>query len=253
MKVIAFLKRVPDTGVIPKLREDGLDIVRDETLNYVNNPYDEFAVEEAIRIKEKHGGEVVVVGIGDERATEGLRTALAMGADRAVLIPREDFYDLPPILSARALAAFCEKEGFDLILAGKQAVDDDQAQVAAMVADLLGIPQATYVVKLEIQDGKALVERELEEGIERLALPLPAVVTAERGLNEPRYPSLRGIMQAKRKPIERFEYDFGENTYFKKQKLAYPPPKPPGKIIDLPFPDNVKELVRLLREEAKVL
>ncbi len=253
MKILVLLKKVPDTGLTLQVKPDGSDIVRDN-ITYVINPYDEYAIEEALKIKEKLGDvETVAISVGDEGAKEQIRTALAMGIDRGILVKVDGFWDLDGYTTAMMLKDVIEKEGFDLILTGKMAVDDYNSQVPSYIAEIFNIPQASYIVKLELEGNTAKVERELETGMEVWELPLPAILTCEKGLNEPRYPSLRGIMQAKKKPIDVVEPSVSPAGTFKKVKLSPPPEKAPGKIIDKEFPENVKELVRLLREEAKVL
>ena len=200
MKIIVCVKQVPDTNVLIKVREGGEGIVTDG-LAYVVNPYEEYAVEEALRIKEKLGGEVIVISLGPERVVEAIRTCLAMGADHAIHLPESDD-NLDPLATARVLAEAIKKLEYDLILCGKHAVDDGVAQVGPALAEFLDLPQVTFVRKIEIaEDGQsAIAHREVEEGIQVLKTSLPAVFTAEKDLNEPRYPSLKGMMAAKKNP-----------------------------------------------------
>jgi electron transfer flavoprotein beta subunit len=217
----------------------------------VMNPYDEFAVEEALRIKESTGeGEVVIISLGTETAKETIRSALAMGADRAIhaLVP-----ELPedPLVTAAALKDAIEGESFDLLLFGKQAVDSDEAQVGTLVAELMGLPSASVIVKVAIEGNSVTVHREIEGGEEVVTLPLPAVLTTQKGLNEPRYPSLKGIMAAKKKEIAEKQIVL-KDPCFEVVNLTYPPKRAEGKIVGS-GPEAVDELLRLLREEAKVI
>jgi len=253
MKIVVLLKKVPDTGIPLRVNPDGNDIVRDASLTYVINPYDEYALEEALRIKEKIGEvEIIVYSLGDEGTKEQLRNALALGADRAILLKYNDFYWLDGITTAKALLAPIKEESPDLILTGKIGVDSEQAQVPLYLAEFLGLPQATGIVKLEIGNGKVTVERETDIGLEKWELPLPAILTCEKGLNEPRLPTLKGIMMAKKKTIEEKEIEISSEPSVLKLKLEPPPEKAAGRIIDAPFPENVRELIRLLREEGTI-
>jgi electron transfer flavoprotein beta subunit len=250
VRIAVCIKRVPDSETRVKIAPDGKSL--DEAgVKFVLNPYDEFAVEEALRRKEQAGaGEVVVVSLGPAAAQETIRTALAMGADRGVLlqverIPADGF------LVARALAAELKDGAFDLILFGKMAIDDYNHQVGPMVAERLGLPCVTSVAHLELADGKGVAEREIEGGVEVCEFPLPAVLTVDKGLNEPRLPALKGIMAAKKKPMEvkPTALAVGEMEIV---ALTPPPERTAGKIVG-EGPAAVLELVRLLREEAKVL
>ncbi|MGH7752415.1 MAG: electron transfer flavoprotein subunit beta/FixA family protein, partial [Gemmatimonadales bacterium] len=201
MKVAVCIKRVPDSETRVKIAPDGKSL--DESgVKFVMNPYDEFAVEEALRLKEKAGsGEVVVVSLGPDAAQETIRTALAMGADRGVLL-NVDRIPLDGFEVAKTLAAELKPGGFDLILFGKMAIDDYNHQVGPMVAELLGVPCVTTVEHLHWEDGRGTAEREIEGGMEVVEFSLPAVLSTDKGLNEPRYPALKGIMAAKKKPLE---------------------------------------------------
>ncbi len=202
MKIAVCIKRVPDSETRVKIAPDGKSL--DEAgVKFVLNPYDEFAVEEALRRREQAGaGEVAVFSLGPAAAQETIRMALAMGADRGVLL-QVDGIPGDGLVVARALAAALKDGGFDLVLFGKLAIDDYNHQVGPMVAELLGLPCVTAVSHLEIADGKGVAEREIEGGVEVCEFPLPAVLTVDKGLNEPRYPALKGIMAAKKKPIGR--------------------------------------------------
>ena len=250
MKIAVCVKRVPDTEARIKIAADGKTI--DESgVKFVLNPYDEFAVEEALRLKEKGGaGEVVIVTVGGDASQETIRTALAMGADRGVLL-KADAVPLDPLPVARALAGELREGGYDLILFGKQAVDDSSHAVGVMVAELLGLPAVGAVAKLELGDGKGTAEREIEGGVEVVAFALPAVLTAEKGLNEPRYPALKGIMAAKKKPLETKPAQLGD-VGLEVLGLAYPPERQAGRIVGEGV-EAVSALIDALRTEAKVL
>lgn len=263
MNVIVCLKQVPDTETLIKIKPDGSGIVTDD-IKYVMNPYCEFAVEEALRIKEKFGGQAVLITMGPARAVEALRTGLAMGADRSIHLNDPAFEGADGFATAKVLAEVIKKEPFDLILCGKQAVDDDLAQVGPSLAEFLDLPHVTLITKLEInvEQKKARVEREVEGGKEVIEVKLPAVFTCQKGLNEPRYASLPGIMKAKKKevkPINLAALGLGTDQVggagSKTKILRYipPPSRPPGKIISGELAECVKNLVKLLREEAKVV
>ena len=250
MKIACCIKRVPDSETRVKIGADGKRI--DEAgVKFVLNPYDEFAVEEALQRKEKAGaGEVVVVCLGPAAAQETIRTALAMGADRGVLL-QADAIPADGFVTAQALAAELKGGGWDLILFGKVAIDDYNHQVGPMVAELLDLPCVTSVAHLDIDGTKGIAEREIEGGIEVVEFPLPAVLTADKGLNEPRYPALKGIMVAKKKPLEVKPVQLAAGG-IEVMALTPPPERKEGKVVG-EGAGAVVELVRLLREEAKVL
>ena len=251
MKMLVPAKRVPDPNSTIKVKPDGSGIVTD-SLKYVINPFDEIAIEEALRIKEKGGGgEVVLVSIGGKESTEQLRTGLAMGADRAILVVNSQPID--SLAVARVLAKVATDEGAELVLMGKQAIDADSNQAGQMLAELLGWPQATFASKVEFADDKKSVKvtREVDGGLETLELSMPAVVTADLRLNEPRYASLPGIMKARKKelkevPIESLGVDVAPKL--KVLKMTPPPKREAGKKVE-----TVQELVQLLHSEAKVI
>ncbi len=250
MKIAVCVKRVPDTETRIKIAADGRAI--DESgVKFILNPYDEYAVEEALRRKEAAGsGEVVVLALGTDAAQETIRTALAMGADRGVLL-KTDQRSLDPLPVARALAAELKGGGYDLILFGKLAIDDYSHATGAMVAEMLGLPCASAVSHLELAEGKGKAERELEGGVEVVEFALPAVLTADKGLNEPRYPALKGIMAAKKKPLEVKAVTL-EAGGLEVLELALPPERKPGRILG-EGADAVPALIQALRTEAKVL
>lgn len=250
MKIAVCIKRVPDSETRVKIAADGKSL--DEAgVKFVLNPYDEFAVEEALRRREQAGaGEVVIVSLGPAAAQETIRTALAMGADRGVLL-QADTIPADGLEVARTLAAELKDGGYDLILFGRMAIDDYNHQVGPMVAELLGLPCVTAVVHLDLEDGRGVAEREIEGAIEVVEFPLPAVLTADKGLNEPRYPALKGIMAAKKKPLDVKPAALGAGALDVTAMLP-PPERKEGRIVG-EGAAAVPELVRLLREEAKVL
>ncbi len=200
MKILVGVKRVIDYNVRVQINREGTGVVKDGVKMSVN-PFDEIAVEEALRIRERgEASEVVAVGIGPSAAQQQLRTALAMGADRAILVETED--ELQPLASARVFMALIERESPDLVILGKQAIDDDCNQTGQMVAALWGRPQATFASELTLAGGVATVVREIDSGLETLEVDLPAVVTADLRLNEPRFVKMPDIMKAKRKPLD---------------------------------------------------
>ena len=251
MKIFVTVKRVPDPETVIKIASDGSNIVPDN-VKWVINPFDEIAIEEALRVKEKvTGTEVVLVSIGLKAAQEQLRTGLAMGADRAILVLSEEA--LEPLAVARVVHKLAETEKPDLIIMGKQAIDDDSNCVGQMVAELLEWPQATFASKLELaaDQKSAKVTREVDGGLETLAIPLPAVVTADLRLNEPRYASLPGIMKARKKEMKEIPVaDLGIDVTprLKILKLETPPKRTGGRKVR-----SVQELVQVLHSEAKVI
>ncbi len=249
MNIIVCIKRVPDTESRIGVSGDGRSVAT-EGAKFVLNPYDEFAVEEALRLKEAAGaGSVTVMTLGGDESKETLRTALAMGADQAVLLKGRPSVD--GLGTAEKLAEAVKVREYDLVLFGKQAVDDDNLQVPGMVATLLELPCVTVVVELAVADGKLTASREVEGGHESVEVDLPAVVAAQKGLNEPRYASLKGIMAAKKKPLEEVEVGDAESRL--EVLEVKPPTQRAAGVIVGEGPEAVPELVRKLREEAKVL
>ena len=249
MNIYVCIKRTPDTETRIRIGDDGASI-DPSGVKYIVSPYDEFAVEAGLRTKEAKGdGEVVAVTLGDDAAAEQLRSALAMGADRAVHLKGEPTLD--GLATAKALAAELEGADADLVLFGVKAADDDGQQVGPMTATLLGRPCVTAVATFEVEDGTAVCHREVEGGTEVVEVDLPAVITVTKGPFEPRYASLKGIMAAKRKPLEAKDVDVPE-ARLKVDALDPPPERPEGRVVG-EGPDAVPELVRLLREEAGAL
>jgi electron transfer flavoprotein beta subunit len=248
LNIAVCLKQVPSTETRVKIAPDAKHI-DPAGVTFVVNPYDEYALEEALQLKEANGGEVTVVSVGGAAVVSAIRSALAMGADKAVLLKTDAEFD--NLAAAKLLAAELAEKGFDLILLGKQAVDDDASQVGPMLAELLKLPCASVVVDLEVNGDRARASREIEGGTEVSEFSLPAVVTAQKGLNEPRYASLKGIMAAKKKPIEEKPIT-PQPAVVEVLGLELPAPKEPGRIIG-EGATAVDELIRVLREEAKIL
>ncbi|HBB16933.1 MAG TPA: electron transfer flavoprotein subunit beta [Syntrophus sp. (in: bacteria)] len=256
MNIVACVKQVPDTEAQIKVKPDGSGI-EEGGIKWVMNPYDEFAVEEALKLKEKSGGEVTVVSVGPARAMETIRTALAMGADKGIHISDPTLDGADGYTTAAALAAAIKGIPHDIIFCGQRAIDDDSAQVGAILAELLGIPQVTVVTKFELTDGAVKVIRPIEGAQLLIGCPLPALVTAQKGLNEPRYASLPGIMKAKKKPVDvKDAAALGVSAQSKARVVRFvpPPARAAGKIVCGDDPAaKAAELARLLREEAKVI
>ena len=251
MKILVTVKRVPDPETVIKIAPDGASVSTDN-VKWVINPFDEIAIEEALRIKEKvAGSEVVLVSIGQKTAQEQLRTGLAMGADRAILVLTDQ--PLEPLAIARVIQKLAETEKPEVVVMGKQAIDDDSNCVGQMLAELLGWPQATFASKVELgaDQKSARVTREVDGGLETLAIPLPAVVTADLRLNEPRYASLPGIMKARKKELKEIplaEVGADVAPRVKIVKLETPPKRTGGRKVG-----SVQELVQVLHNEAKVI
>jgi electron transfer flavoprotein beta subunit len=249
VKIAVCIKQVFDTEARIKISEDKKS-VREDEMNFILNPYDEFAVEEALRIRETQGGEVTVYSLGPERVVTAIRSALAMGADRAVHL-KVSSIPLDARVVADNLVTFFAAEKYDLILTGKQAIDDDQAQLPCLLAEKLNLPVITVVTKLTVNSSEVIAERQIEGGIEKVTCSLPAIISAQRGLNEPRYASLKGIMAARRIPVQELSVPLPAGQ-IEIIEINYPPQKPAGRIIGSGA-EAVPELVRLLREELKIL
>ncbi|RQH05066.1 electron transfer flavoprotein subunit beta/FixA family protein [Paraburkholderia dinghuensis] len=249
MKILVPVKRVIDYNVKVRVKGDGSGVDL-SNVKMSMNPFDEIAVEEAVRLKEKGAAsEVVVVSCGPAASQETLRTALAIGADRAILV--ESDADLQPLAVAKLLKALLDKEQPGLIIAGKQAIDDDCNQTGQMLAALADLPQATFASKVEISEGAAIVTREVDGGLETLRLNLPAVVTTDLRLNEPRYVTLPNIMKAKKKPLDTIKPDaLGVDVTPRLKTLKVS--EPPSRSAGVKVPD-VATLVAKLKNEAKVI
>ncbi|RDW16280.1 electron transfer flavoprotein subunit beta [Oceanobacillus arenosus] len=257
MNIYVLLKKTFDT-------EEKISIVNgqidDDSAEFIINPYDEYAVEEAIRQRDANGGKVTVITIGNEDSEKQLRTALAMGADKAVLINiEEDLEDGDQYTTAKILEAFFDGRDVDLIFAGNVAIDEASGQVGPRVADLLGIPYVTTITSITIDGTKVTIEKDVEGDVEVIETTMPLLVTCQQGLNDPRYPSLPGIMKAKKKPLEELELDdldLEEADVEAKTKtieIFLPPAKAAGRVLVGDVTDQVKELVGLLKNEAKVI
>lgn len=257
MNIYVLMKRTFDTE--EKIQING-GVIEEDGAEFIINPYDEYAIEEAIKIRDEHGGEVTVVTVGGEDAESQLRTALAMGADKAVLINIEDdLEETDQYTTATILEAFFKDKEFDIILAGNVAIDNASGQVGPRLAEKLNIPYVTTITKIEIDGNVVNIDRDVEGDVEKIETSLPLLVTCQQGLNEPRYPSLPGIMKAKKKPLEELELDdldLDEDDVEAKTEtveIFLPPEKEAGKILEGDVDAQVKELVQLLRTEAKVL
>jgi len=259
MKIVVCVKQVPDTETRIKIAASG-DRIAEGEVNWIVSPYDEFALEEALRLREAKGGEVVLVSAGPDRAVSALRSGLAMGADSAVHVKGPGLDDADPAATAAGLAAAIRTlMPFDLVLTGQQGVGADNSQVPALLAERLDLPQVTVAVKIEVGEGTAVVEREIEGGREIWETSLPAVISAQKGLNEPRYASLRGIMAAKKKSIQVLDagaLGLDAAALAPKTKVVaidLPPGRPPVRLIEGDAAAQAAELIRLLHEEAKVI
>ena len=249
MKILVPVKRVVDYNVKIKVKNDnsGVDL---ENVKMAMNPFDEIAVEEAVRLKEKKlCDEITAISIGSAKSEETLRTALAIGVDKGILVETEE--EVQPLEVAKILKEVVKKNNPDLVLMGKQAIDDDSNQTGQMLAALLGWPQGTFASKLEINGKKINVTREIDGGLETLGMELPAIITTDLRLNEPRYASLPNIMKAKQKPVEKItpnDLNVEIKQRLKTLKVTEPPKKTPGIKVD-----SVKELISKLHEEEKVI
>ena len=248
MKIAVCISHVPDTTTKVKISADGKTI-DPSGVTYIINPYDEFAIEEALKLKEKHGGETVSVIVGNEPVKETLRKSFAMGIDKGIIVKTEN--DLDSYAIAKNLADVLKELKPDIIFFGKQSVDYDDSQVGTLTAEFMGLPSISVVVELTIDGNNVTAEREIEGGKEIVTSVLPVIICAQKGLNNPRYPNLKGIMQAKTKPIEEKQPTFTENkTEVLSMKL--PAVKGKGRILGTDA-SAVQELVRLLKDEAKVI
>jgi len=260
LNIFVFVKRVPDTESKIVINHE-TNSINEEGLNFVLSPYDEYAVEEAIQIKEAKGGQVTVFSVGSEETKTILKKCLAMGADEAVLIKDDAGESFDGLRTARIIAQALKTKftEFDLLLFGKQSVGADNAQVPSMVAAILDLPQANVVTKLEIEGNTGTVHREIEGAREKITFSLPAVISAQKGLNEPRYETLKGIMAAKRKDIPVVAVgDLGlqpDDLEVKIQltKMESPPVREAGKIIEDEPGEAAKKLAEFLRQDAKVI
>jgi electron transfer flavoprotein beta subunit len=255
MNLFVIMKQTFDTEEKIVIEDGGIS---EDGVKFVINPYDEYAIEEAIQIREQLGGSVTLVSIGPERSAEALRTGLAMGADQAVLIS-DDRVPSDEHCVSQVLASYLEKQKADLILGGNFSVDNGSGQVAIRVAQLLKLPHVSSITKLEMNGSEASAERDAEGDLECIKVKLPAVFTAQQGLNEPRYPSLPGIMKAKKKPFERLSLDdigLSEadlQAAATRSSIMLPPERKAGRILEGDLSDQAKELVHLLKQESKLI
>ncbi len=263
MDILVLVKHVPDTETRVKVAPGGTSLDLGEA-NFVVSPYDEYAVEAALQLKEKQGSATItVLTVGTDEAVKSIRQALAMGADKGVLCGDPSFEGSDAGGTARILAAAIKKAPFDIIFCGKHGVGDDNQQVGSLVAALLGIPAVTVVTSIDYSEaGLVRCHREVEGGVEVVKTPLPCVITCQKGLNEPRYPSLKGIMAAKKKEVVNYKAaDLGidpaqagkAGAAFEIKGYELPPPRPEGRMLGGEVADQVNELLRLLHDEAKVI
>jgi electron transfer flavoprotein beta subunit len=248
MKILVALKQVPDTETKIKVAADGRSLDPAD-VKWITSPYDEYALEEAIRIKERQGAEVIALSVGGDAVKEVLKNALALGADSAVLLKGEGQGDAFAV--AQMIAAYAKDKGFDLILCGNMGIGGDNAAMGPMLAELLGLAQANVIFKLDLGEGTFRAEREIEGGSEIVEGSLPAVISAQKGLNEPRYASLKGIMAAKKKTIEEIEAA-PVTTGAQVSALTLPPQRPAGRKLEGDPAAQANSLLQALKDEAKV-
>ncbi len=248
MKAVACISQVPDTTTKVKIGSNG-DTIDPTGVTYIINPYDEFAVEAAVQLKEKNGAETYVISAGKDSVKEVIKKAYAMGIDKGIFIKSDS--ELDSFSIAKNLADALKEINPDIIFFGKQSIDYDDSQIGTLTAEFLGIPSISVVVELKIDGNKVTAEREIEGGKEIVESSLPLVICCQKGINNPRYPNLKGIMQSKSKPIEEKQASHTENK-IEFLKMTLPKEKSKGKIVGTDV-SAVPELVRLLREEAKVI
>jgi electron transfer flavoprotein beta subunit len=262
MEIVVLVKQVPDTESLIQIADDGRSI-KTQDIKWIMNPYDEIAVEAALQIKEAQGGTVTILSLGPQKTIEAIRTALAMGADQGVHINDPAAEGSDSVATAKLLAAALKEIPYDLIIAGHRAVDEDNYQVASAVAELLGIPQISMVNKAEVSAGKITCHRTIEGGIVVMEAALPALFTTQRGLNEPRYASLPGIMKAKKKPVDvKTVADLGvdpgtvgaDHRKVKIKALNFPPERQAVKMIGgESAADKAAALAKILHEDTKII
>ncbi|WP_028777406.1 electron transfer flavoprotein subunit beta/FixA family protein [Shimazuella kribbensis] len=259
MNFLVCLKQTFDTEEKLVLKNG---VISDDGVEFVINPYDEYAVEEAIRLKELHGGEITVLTIGPDRAEQALRSALAMGADKAILVETDDLEEeLDEHSISQLIYAVLQEQAitYDLILCGYMAVDGGSAQIGPRLAQLLQIPHVSTITKITLNEKDVTIEKDIEGDVEHIQTKLPLLVTTQQGLNEPRYPTIPGIMKAKRKPLSRFEVEdlpLNEDDFQSKttqKEVFLPPKKTAGQLLTGSTEEQVASLVEKLYKEAKVL
>jgi electron transfer flavoprotein beta subunit len=260
LKIAVCIKAVPDTETKIKIA-DNKENVDFAGVRFITSPYDEIAIEEALKLKEKHGGETVVVSLGGSEATEVLRDALARGIDSAVHIKDDTLLNLDPLSTAKVLAAALNEGAYDVILCGQQGAGGDNSLVPPMLAELLNMSQVTLLMKLEVEGANFTAEREIEGAHETVKGSLPAVFSAQKGLNEPRYPSIKGVMAARKKEIAvKDAAGLGiagqvgkEKATMRVKEMALPPDRPAGRLLEGDVDAQIKTLIQLLRTEAQVI
>jgi electron transfer flavoprotein beta subunit len=257
MKIVVCIKQTFDTEARITLSHEGR--IDDSSVLLIMNPYDEYALEEAIRLKEKNGGEVTVVTVGDQRARKTLQHGLAMGADNAVLVDDPDLKDADAHIYALVLSRFIQSVEYDLIMCGKESIDEGASQVHTRLAELLDLPQVNIISALRIEEGKAEVRRDVDGGNEIIKVDLPAIFSAQKGLNEVRYPSMRRIMQANKMPIKTLclanlgltEEDV--SPFSKVEEFTFPKPRQAGNLLSGDLSEVVSQAVRYLQQNVKVI
>ncbi len=255
MKIAVLVKQVPDTETQISGRISG-NKIDENGIKWIVSPFDEHALEEALRIREKTKAEVVAISLGPDRVQEALRTAYALGVDRVIHLKDDSYNVLDVHYAAQILAAYLKQENPDIILAGHIAIDSQSSMVPTMIAQILGIPNINNAIKVEVNNNKIKATKEIEGGTADMEVDTPVVITATKKLNEPKYPSLKGILAAKKKQIQVVQANtLGVNPpKIEIVSIEPPPPRPPGRIIEGETPeDKARELVKLLREEAKVI
>lgn len=260
MKIAVCIKAVPDTESKIQVGPDKTNI-DSNGIRFITSPYDEFAIEEALKLKEKHGGDTVSFSVGGAEATEVLRDSLARGIDSAVHVQDPDFTNLDPLNTSKALAAAIKDGGFDVVLCGWQGAGGDNSQVPSILAELLDWPQVNIVMKFEVDGTNFKAEREIEGAHEIVEGPLPVIISAQKGLNEPRYPSIKGVMAARRKEIAVKDAAAlgltgtvgSASTKLKIREMVPPPARAAGRILEGEVDEKIKTLVNLLRTEAQVI
>jgi len=262
MDIVVLVKQVPDTESLVQIADDGVSI-KTQDIKWIMNPYDELAVEAALQIKESQGGTVTILSLGPDKAIETIRTALAMGADQGVHINDPAAQGSDSLAVAKLLAAALKEIPYELIIAGHRAVDEDNYQVASAVAEFLGIPQVSMVNRVELADGKIICNRTIEGGTVVVEASLPALFTTQRGLNEPRYASLPGIMKAKKKPVDvKTVADLGvdpaqvgaANRKLKIKSMSLPPERQAVRMVEgEAAADKAAALVKILHDETKII
>ncbi len=251
MKIGVCVKRVPDTETRPKIASDEKSFNLSDA-KYVISPYDEFGIEEALKLKEANGGEVVLISLDSSGDVTVIRNGLAMGADRAIIVEGDGERD--PYETAVVLSKVLKEENFDIVFLGKQGVGHDYQQVPSILAEIMNLPLISVVVELKIDGDKVEAVREIEGGEEVVEAKLPVLISAQKGLNVPRYPSLRGIMAAKKKPIDKKSSEFtAEKLSWEVEKVELPPPRKAGKIVEGEVEEQVKEIISFLSDEVKII